>query len=374
MNEVSNICKILTLSLIVAFASKVASIEEIDLTYESNLDSKARHRVFSYEFADIDGTGSQKLVLIETGSQSFYDWVVTINEIQENSRRKILYEKLLHTLDFKLLVGDIDGDKEDEVILHRTADEWEDQSEETALVIYYENQQFKELATRSMDGERSAILDIDNDGRHELLIVAFTEILPHGEGIHPTEMRIYSYSSNGFDLLSTYDTTDKSIQCLTIGDVDSDGIEEIVTQEATPDGETLHQISVYDVDKSGTIRHSYSKNNALSFSAHPIRARAMRTFVGHDSNSYISVYKRKAPNVRSSTNLTRAEDMLLRIENTDGIVDLVELRGDMRLRSAALSERLPFSGEFYAEIIDREPTLILYTYDELEQVVRRSDE
>lgn len=83
----------------------------------------------------------------------------------------------------------------------------------------------------------------------------------------------------------------------------------------------------------------------------------MRTFVDHDSNVYVSMYK---------ASVRRLDDMVLRVEN--GVADLVEIEGNMRLQTLALSERLPFNGKFYAEIIDREPKLSLYTFDELEVV------
>ncbi len=315
--------------------------------------------MFSYTFADMGGDEERELVLVETGSKDSFDYIVSINRIQENDRREILYLTETHTLDFKLLAGDIDGDKKDEVILHRTADPWDESKSDTTRVIELEGQKFKEWGTRSMNGERSAILDVDNDGKHEIVMVAFSEFLPESEGLNPTEIRIYSLQDNKFNLLNSFDTKGRSIRCVTTGDVDWDGKAEIVTQEASRDGEILHQISIYDVDSSGKITLSYSKNNALTFSLFPTRARAMRTFVDHDSNVYISVYK---------ASVRRLDDMVLRVEN--GVSDVVEIREDKRLQTLALSERLPFNGEFYAEIIDRKPELSLYTFDELEQVVR----
>ncbi|MCY3540448.1 MAG: VCBS repeat-containing protein [Gammaproteobacteria bacterium] len=316
--------------------------------------------MFSYKFADMDGSDERELVLIETGSKDSFAYTVSINRIQENDQRQILYVTERQSSNFKLLIGDIDGDKKDEVILHRTADSLEEQTSETVRVIEFDDQKFKEWGTSSMNGERGAVLDIDDDGKQEILMVAFTNtFIEESEGLDDTEMRIYSLQGNKFNLLNSFDTSGRSIRCVTTGDVDWDGKMEIVTQEASRDGEILHQISIYDVDNTGTITHSYSKNEALTFSLFPTRARAMRTFVDRDSNSYISVYK---------ASVRRLDDMVLRVEN--GVADLVEIRGDMRLQSTALSERLPYSGKFYAEIIDREPKLWLYTYEELGQAVR----
>lgn len=357
--DISLIRNLVSITLLLVCVGNAVCKKEVDLRHETNFNLKDRHIVFSYAFADMDGDEERELVLIETGSKDSFDYIVSINRIHENDRREILYLTETHTLDIKLLVGDIDEDKKDEVILHRTADPWDESKSDTTRVIELEGQKFKEWGTRSMNGERGAVLDIDNDGKLEIVIVAFSEFLPESEGLNPTEMRIYSLQGNKFNLLNSFDTTGRSIRCVTTGDVDWDGKEEIVTQEASRDGEILHQISIYDVDNSGKITLSYSKNKALTFSLFPTRARAMRTFVDHDSNVYISVYK---------ASVRRLDDMVLRVEN--GIADMVEIREDMRLQTLALSERLPFNGKFYAEIIDREPKLSLYTFDELEKVVR----
>lgn len=227
--------------------------KEVDLRHETNFDSKDRHIVFSYAFADMNGDEERELVLVETGPKDSFDYIVSINQIQEDDRREILYLTETHTLDIKLLVGDIDGDKNDEVILHRTTDPWDESKSDTTRVIELEGQKFKDWGTRSMNGERGAVLDVDNDGKHEIFIVAFSKFLPESEGLNPTEMHIYSLQGNKFSLLNSFDTTGRSIRCVTTGDVDWDGKAEIVTQEASRDGEILHQISIYDVDNSGKI-------------------------------------------------------------------------------------------------------------------------
>ena len=362
--------------LVLVCSCSVLCKEEIDLRHDA-YEKDERHLVFQYAFADMDGLGDHELVLIETSPKSFYDSIITINQIQEDSRRRILSELPIQTLQFKLLVGDIDGDGKDEVLLHRSAYLWDVESGETARVIEFENGQYQETRTRSLNGERGALVDFNNDGKQEILIVAFTEFPEKVEMLYPTEMRLYTYDHSEFKLLTKYDMGDTTIQCIAIGDADSDGEAEIVTQEATYDGELVHQISVYDVDNSGEITHLFSKNRALTFSGgHPTRARAMRVFTDDDSNTYVSAYKMRPPIVRPRgvTLKVRPDDMLLRVEMDNEIVDLVSVRGDLDLRSLALSMRFPSNGTLFAEVVNREPKLDLYEYSELGQVVQLSDQ
>ena len=151
------------------------------------------------------------------------------------------------SLHVKLLVGDIDGDKTDEVRLHRIDYQWEIQTSATVRVIAFDDQNFKEWGSLSMNGERGPVLDSDYDGKQEILIVAFTEFIEESEGLDNTEMRIYSIQGNEFNSLDSFDTTGRSSRCVTTGPVDWDGNAGILTQGASLNGEVLHQISVYDV-------------------------------------------------------------------------------------------------------------------------------
>ena len=212
--------------------------EEIDLGRVAYQENNERHVVFKHAFLNMDELGEQELVLIESGIERFQ--ILTINQVQENSQCRILSESLLQNVGFKLLVGDIDGDAKDKMVLHRTANSWDEEHEETAWAIEFESGRYHETRIESLVAERGVLIDFDNDGKQEILIGVFTEIIPMGEGLHPTEMRLYSYDQNEFQLLTTYSTGDTTIQSVPIGDVDSDRRYEIVTQEVTHDGERVH--------------------------------------------------------------------------------------------------------------------------------------
>ena len=296
-----------------------------------------KHLVFDAEFANLDSSGPQELVLIENGFADSSRYAVSISQIVNNSRDVVWHGQELPTGGtYKILVGNLDSDEHEEVLIHRAEDDLFDAiSPDTVRLINFESGEYRETRYTAISGRYGALIDVNNDSKSEIVMV--TEVGPpfSDEGLDPSRIRVYSFEDYQFDVIGNLDL-EHTIRCLAIGDVDSDGVPEIVTQEASHDGKILHQISVYDVSSSGEITHQFSKNRVLTFSTYPTRVREMRVFTHSDSHSYIATY--------------RGHRWLSRVYLGNGIEDIKEVKEDDKLRTEAYRHRLPFNGEFYGLI------------------------
>lgn len=342
-------------------------------------DSHKNHLVFDAEFANLDAEGNHELVLIENGYNGSLHVAVSIGQISEESRVNLWRGQRLADLSYKVLVGNIDSDERDEVIVHRRESRLDDTiSPDTLRVIEFEDDQYQERLYTSPAGQYGALIDIGDDGKSELVLIE--DAIPDfgvDEARSPSRIRIYSFDNHLFNQLAELDV-ENTIQCIATGDVDGDGQPEIVAQEKSNDAKIRHQVSVYSVAKNGEISHLFSKNKVLTSLRFSTRVREMRVFTDGFSNTYVSAYKYRAPRsvfARWSVDdkPPRGDDMLLRVYHNNGIEDIRELEADFELRTEAVRHRLPTDGKFYALIEDRRPRLTLYQRAELGEVVRKND-
>ena len=347
----------------------------MDFTSESDDD----HLVFRAEFANLDGDEDHELVLIENGFSGSVHVSVSISQISESSRKVLWRGQRLAGMRHMIQIGNIDNDRQDEVIVHRAESALFDQDRPGPLrVIEFENDQFQETLYTSLAGEYGALIDIDNDQKSEVVLIE--DAIPDfgvDEARSPSRIRIYSFDDKQFNQLAEFDA-ENIIQCIATGDVDGDGQPEIVAQEKSNDAKIRHQISVYSVANDGEISHLFSKNKVLTSLGFSSRMREMRVFTDGFSNTYVSAYKYRAPRsvfARWSVDdkPPRGDDMLLRVHYNNGIEDIREVEADFELRKEAVRHRLPTDGKFYALIEDRKPILTLYQKDELGEVVRKND-
>lgn len=342
-------------------------------------DSHENHLVFDIEFANLDGEGNHELVLIENGYNGSLHVAVSISHVSEDSRKVLWRGKRLVDAVYKILVGNIDNDRQDEVIVHRSEDAMYDlDSPATLRVIQFENDQFQEVLYTTLAGEYGALIDIDNDQKSEVVLI--TDAIPDFGGHEtrvPSRIRLYSFDDDQFNQIAEFDV-ENTIQCIATGDVDGVGHPEIVAQEASNDGKIRHQISVYDVASDGEISHLYSKNKVLTLSRFSTRLRDMHVFTDSSSNTFVSAYNRRRPRSEfarwnTDNKPLRGDDMLLRVYNANGIKDIREIEADFELRTEAVRHRLPTDGKYYDLIEDRQPRLTLYQTAELGEVVRKND-
>ena len=319
-----------------------------------------KHLVSDVEFANLDSIGNRELVLIENGYAGNLEYAVSISEVTSDSRRVLWRGQELPTLSYKILVGNLDSDEQEEVLIHRAKHSlFDEDSPDTVRLINFESGEYRETLYTSISGKYGALIDVNNDSKSEIVMISTFGTPESESGLDPSRIRIYSFDEDQFDVIGELDL-EQTNRCLAVGDVDRDGKSEIVTQEASNDGKILHQISVYDVSSAGEITHQFSKNKVLTFSRFPTRVREMRVFTHSDSNAYIATY--------------RGQYWLTRIFYENGIADVKEVEGDNELKTEAVRHRLPFNGEFYALIENREPRLILYKQDELSEIVLKIDQ
>lgn len=313
-----------------------------------------KHLVFDEEFANLDSRGSEELVLIENGFADSSRYAVSISQIVKNSRDIIWRGQEIPILSYKILVGNLDSDEHEEVLIHRAENDLiDDRSPDTVRLINFESGEYQETLYTSISGEYGALIDVNNDGKSEIVMVTTVVTPSRVRRLDPSKIRVYSFDDDRFDVIGSLEL-EHTIRCLTVGDVDGDGNSEIVTQEASHDGKIHHQISVYDVSSGGSITHQFSKNRVLTFSPFPTRVREMRVFTHSDSHSYIATY--------------RGHRWISRVYYGNGIEDITEVKEDDKLRTEAYRHRLPFNGEFYGLIKNRNPRLILYKQEELSEI------
>ena len=239
----------------------VQGVTEVVVDFKSY--SHQKHLVFDAEFANLDAEGNHELVLIENGYNGSLHVAVSISQISEESRVNLWRGQRLAGLSYKVLVGNIDSDERDEVIVHRPESRLDDTiSPDTLRVIEFEDDQYRERLYTSPAGQYGALIDIDDDGKSELVLIE--DAIPDfgvDEARSPSRIRIYSFDDKQFNLLAEFDA-ENTIQCVATGDVDGDGQPEIVAQEKSNDAKIRHQISVYSVAKDGEISHQFSKEQS----------------------------------------------------------------------------------------------------------------
>ena len=261
------------------------SIGKVVVEFKS--DTSHDHLVLDVEFANMDSLGNQELALIENGFTGSLEYAVSISQIVNDSRIVSWRGQVLPSLTYKILVGNIDGDEQDEVIVYRVSDSLFDSiSPDTVRLIQFENDKCQETLYTSIEGKYGALIDVNNDGRSEVILIEDIGPPLFDDAREPSGIRLYSFDGDEFILLGELDL-EHTIRCFTVGDVDADGKPEIATQETSNDGEILHQISIYDVSSTGEITHQFSKNRVLTFSLFPTRLREMRVFTDDTSNTYV---------------------------------------------------------------------------------------
>ena len=344
------------LGIVFVLTCGLSSVGEVvvDFHPDSSVVSVRKHQVLDYEFANMDSRSKQQLVMIENGFAGQLQYAVTISQILNETREVLWRGQDLPTLAYNMLVGNIDDDEQDEVVLYQM--EHDEINPHTARVIEFESNRYQETLYSSLAGSYGALIDMDNDSKYEVVVTVRVGPVLFDDALEPSGIRLYSFDDGQFNLIGKLDL-EHTVRCLTVGDVDADGIPEIVTQEASNDGEILHQISVYDVFRTGEITHQFSKNRVLTFSTFPTRVREMRVFTGSDSNTYIATY--------------RGRNWLSRVHLDNGVYDINEIEADFELRTEAVRHRLPFNGEFYGLIESRKPQLFLFEPEKLGEAVQR---
>lgn len=164
----------------------VQGVTEIVVDFKS--DSHKKHLVFDAEFANLVAEGNHELVLIENGDYGLLNVTVSIVQVSEESRTILWRGQSLAVLSYKVLVGNIDSDEQDEVIVHRAAHELFDlESPDTVRVIEFENDQFQETLYTTLAGEYGALIDIDNDQKSEVVLIvdAIPDLAKTMPVVHP---------------------------------------------------------------------------------------------------------------------------------------------------------------------------------------------
>jgi len=169
-----------------------------------------------------------------------------------------------------IYVGDIDNDKNTEIVILSIA-ERKDQSPGYAQLRVYSNEMILKNSIEWIPqngflirwGHHLSVSDIDCDGEYEL--IALVNI--NYDGKRYSELRIFSYDLKVKYLCEHLNNKGMSATCMTINDINGDGKPEIIIGSGIIEGklqEATNQIAVYDHKlnlineaKWRTFRHSW---------------------------------------------------------------------------------------------------------------------
>jgi len=269
-------------------ATLVLPRETIQLTeFERPEGASYRYSVRDIAFSDVDGSGNQKLVVLETGHEYPILLIATISLLKDQKRELEWESSRLWFVD-KMLIGDIDGDKIDEILFYGPRFDNYSIADKTLRVIQWDGSNFVDEGFL-LSGSLGTLADVDGDGKKELVLTVVTERLGDSEGLDPVSLKIYDFKGSTFELIYDF-PLDHAITALNSGDLDGDGIDEIIAEENSLNGDIFSQISVFKVVVGGGLQKLTSLNHALpkSESTGRIGLNAL-TVVNSDDCQYLYV-------------------------------------------------------------------------------------
>lgn len=210
-------------------------------------------------FTDIDGDGLEEVVGIELSDTYPRGRTATVSVWNGEERLIEWRSPRLQGLN-RVLVGNVDVDPLDEVVLFGDGVGVQP-GEDTLRVLDWSEGSYRGIGTNRLSGRVGALLDVDGDGVQEVVLASIRRKLRDGEGRDPVTLSVWRLSG-GFELIAKLDLG-AGVCGIAAGDLDGDGIDEVVTCEESHDGKIGGQIAVYEVDAS-EVRPVVQRNGLVS--------------------------------------------------------------------------------------------------------------
>lgn len=194
--------------------------------------------------------------------------VVTISRWLSSEKRVTEWRSSNVDPNRAILIGNVDEDELDELILFDEDFGAKSQSH-SFLIVNWQDGQFRASRTNQISGAVAALIDFENDGIEEI-VIAKRRIEARDrnlDGLFPSDLLIYS-------LVEPYQLVDRieldsHVEALTVGDITGDGFREVLTVESSNDGRIKGRLSVYTANRDEGFERVFTENHfvddALSF-------------------------------------------------------------------------------------------------------------
>lgn len=207
------------------------------------------------KFSDVDGDGMEEFIVVEYTESYPKQSIATVSRWLLDGTRVV--EQASQPLrGDRLLVGNIDHDPLDEVVLF---------GRDVLLILDWQGAGYQLFESDACAGggrpwaRVGALLDIDGDGRKEIVLGT---VDPRGDdGADPTTL-VFCRFDSGIDVLFEWPLAN-GIQTLAGGDLTDNGRDEIVTEEASSDGTVVGQLTIYQVDADAGVEQIYKRNRGV---------------------------------------------------------------------------------------------------------------
>ena len=211
-------------------------------------------------FAHMDDDGEEEFVAIELTDQSPGETVATISTWGEEGRAFEWTSEPLGQIR-RLVVGNIDGDPLHEMVLFG---EWSgaDSAYDTINVVQWNGSSYEVTGSDQLSPRLGALLDVDSDGRQEIVLAVVPDPHAEMEGTEPVTLMIARYTEDGWARVFDHDIR-HGVMALAAGDLDGDGRDEIVVSERSGDEQIDGQIVVYGVDPERGIERRVGYNRMV---------------------------------------------------------------------------------------------------------------
>ena len=223
-----------------------------------SMSKDAVYAAESIAFADVDGDGFEELIFVEESS----DWpqrdLLKLAHVDRDGihvKWSTSREQLSGYTG--MLVGNVDRDPEAEVVVFCQGQSGCAPQKSTRVYDWHDGH-FTERGTNRLSGTLGALMDIDNDGIQEIVLATTRESIPHSAGRSPVTLTIARFTPSGFEVAYTLDLP-SVVETLVTGDLNGDGIDEIVTHEESLNGDVKGQLAIYEIDPDEGIKVVFCK-------------------------------------------------------------------------------------------------------------------
>ena len=196
----------------------------------SNIGGELLHSAEYMSFADMDGDGEEEFVGIETSSPDSLKSYASISR-WENEDRVIEWQSDSSIFKRALLLGNLDDDALLELVIFGPASA--NSNRDTIQVVEWSDSTFQvAYSSDEFSGRLGALGDIDADGRQELILATLNVPKTQAEidGTESVTLHVLRWMDDSFKLAFKFGIP-YGVRSLTVGDIDSDGVVEVITHQ-----------------------------------------------------------------------------------------------------------------------------------------------